>query len=68
MGRDIVPLIIHHSIFARRAAGLVTVLMSALALGSHSSGKAVVEDVAADAVKEARAAGAAGSELSSRLN
>ena len=68
MGRGIVPLIIHHSTFARHAAGLVTVLMSALALGSHSSGKAVVKDVAADAVKEARAAGAAGSERSSHQN
>ena len=68
MGRDTVPLTIHRSISVLRAAGLVTVRKNALALGSHSSGEVVAKDVDADVAKEARAVGAAGSELSSRLD
>ena len=68
MDRDIVPLTIHHYIYVLLAAGLVTVRMSALALGSHSSGEMAVKHMDADVAKEAKAVGVAGSELSSRLD
>ena len=68
MDRDTAPLTTHHCTSALPAAGLVTVLTNALALESRSFGEAAAKVVDADVAKEARAAGAAGSELSSRLN
>ena len=68
MDRDIAPLTTRHCISVLLAAGLVTGRRNSQASGSHSSGAVVVNHVDADVAKEARAVGAVGSELSSRLD